>query len=233
VIDHARLHSELTRFALLLVQEYSVSDALHDLVDAVTAVLGVSGAGVSLIQDGRLTFATASTGPIAELEHIQEQTQAGPCIEAFHREEIVKVGDLRTERERWPTLVEAAERIGLHATIGVPMRLNGAKIGALDVYHHEPRDWTDEECEVADLLAAVATGYVANAARLDEARATAEQLQEALDSRVIIEQAKGVLAGERNVSVDEAFRVLRTHARNRNASLREVAHAVVHLRLRP
>jgi GAF domain-containing protein len=233
MIDHTRLHEELTRFARLLVQEYSVSDALHDLVEVATGVLDVVGAGVSLARDGRLRFATASPGGVAALEHLQERTQTGPSVEAFEAEQVVTVGDLCTEHHRWPSLAASAQQADVHAMAGVPMVLNGTKLGVLNLYDARPRSWTDEEREVAGLLAAVATGYVANAARLHEARHTAEQLQEALDSRVIIEQAKGVLAAERNVSVDEAFRILRHHARNRNGSLREVAHAVVHLRLRP
>lgn len=113
------------------------------------------------------------------------------------------------------------------------MHLNGTRLGVLNLYHDHPHDWTDDELEVAELLAYMATAYVANAARLDQVRHTAEQLQEALDSRVIIEQAKGILAGERGITVDEAFAVLRSHARTNNVSLRAVANAVVNLRLRP
>jgi GAF domain-containing protein len=106
-------------------------------------------------------------------------------------------------------------------------------LGALNLYHHARREWSDEDVGTATLLAAVATAYVANAARLDQFRQTTEQLQEALNSRVVIEQAKGVLAGERKISVDEAFKRLRGHARRHQTSLRAVAEAVVNIGLRP
>jgi GAF domain-containing protein len=133
---------------------------------------------------------------------------------------------------RWPELAAAAADVGIVAVAGIPMHLNGTRLGALDLYHDRPHDWTDD-VEAARLLAYMATAYVANAARLDQVRHTAEQLQEALDSRVVIEQAKGILAGERNITVDEAFATLRSHARNNHVSLRAVADAVVNLRLRP
>lgn len=233
MIDRTRLSAELIRFARLLVNDYAVSDALHDVVDAVTAVLGIRGAGVSLARDDELVAAAANSEEIADLERVQEQAGAGPCIEAYRTGKAVFVGDLTVDRPRWPALAATAANAGIVATAGVPMHLNGTRLGALNLYDSRPHDWTEDEAEVAALLAAIATGYVVNASRLDQVRHTAEQLQEALDSRIIIEQAKGVIAGQRNVSVDEAFLALRAHARSNNVPLRDVADGVVNLGLRP
>lgn len=231
--DPTELLPVIAEFTRRLVQDYPVTDALHDLVDDACEMLEVFGAGVSLARDDRLVFATAANQAIAALERVQEQTQDGPCVEAYRSGTSVVVTDLAAHPGRWPALAAAAAEAGLVAVAGIPMHLNGSHLGALNLYHDERRDWTDDDLEIAELLAHMGTAYVANAARLDQALHTAEQLQDALDSRIVIEQAKGILAGERSISVDEAFAILRSHARSNNVSLRAVADAVVHLRLRP
>lgn len=232
MIEKAALMRVLTDFAGLLVSDYQISDALHDLVDGVTRVLGVTGAGVSLADGDRITFATAASEPIAVLERLQEDTQLGPCVEAHRSGQAVLVADLADDAGRWPLLAETAAKVGMVAVAGVPMRLAGTRLGALNLYDAERRDWSDDDVGVARLLADMATGYVANASKRDQARRTTKQLQEALDSRVIIEQAKGIVAAERDISVDDAFTLLRTHARSHNVTLRSVADAVVNRKLR-
>jgi AmiR/NasT family two-component response regulator len=113
------------------------------------------------------------------------------------------------------------------------MRLDDEVLGAMNIYSAEPRLWTDDEIATAQVLADMATSYLVNASELEKSRRTSEQLQEALQSRVVIEQAKGILSAERRISMDEAFETLRRHARNHNANLRAVADAVVNLGLRP
>lgn len=233
MVDQSLLVNELGRFARLLVTDYPVSDALHDFVESAAAILGIHGAGMSLVQGDRLAFATATPEDIAAIEQVQEEEQSGPCVDAYRSQRPVLVADIGTHRERWPALAQVASRTGIVAIGAIPLRLDDLRLGTLDLYDRPRRDWTEQEAEVAGLLAALAAGYLANASRLDRARQTADQLQEALDSRVVIEQAKGLIAGERGISVDEAFHVLRAHARNRGASLRDVAHAVVNLGLRP
>lgn len=233
MIDQQALLRVLSEFPRYLVNDYAVSDALHDLVDGTTEVLGIAGAGISLAEGDRLVFATAATEPITVLERAQEEAQSGPCVNAHGSGEPVLVADIGEDAQRWPALAEAAAGVGVGAVAGIPMRLNGSRLGALNLYDAGRHEWSDEEVAVAKVMAAMATGFVANAARLDKMRHTAEQLQEALESRVVIEQAKGVLAGERNISLDDAFNVLRTHARSHHASLRSVADAVVNLHLRP
>ena len=107
------------------------------------------------------------------------------------------------------------------------MRLADQIIGALNLYSPEPRRWTDEDISVARVLADVATSYVVNASKLRQQEQLSEQLQHALQSRVIIEQAKGITAQQNSVTVDQAYQLMRRHARNNNASLRLVAEAIV------
>jgi len=231
--NQSLLVSELKRFALMLVTDYPVSDALHDFAGAAAAILGIHGVGISLFKEGRLSFATASLEDITALEKAQEGAQVGPCVDAYRGATSVLVADVSLCADQWPALARVAASQGIVAVGAVPLSINVHHLGTLDLYDTRRRDWTADEAEVAELLAALAAGYLANASLLGHARTTADQLQDALDSRVVIEQAKGLIAGERSISLDDSFKVLRAHARNRGAPMREVASAVVHLGLRP
>lgn len=231
--NQSLLVSELKRFALMLVTDYPVSDALHDFVQAAAAILDIHAVGMSLVSDGRLSFATASLEEIAALERAQEEGQAGPGVDAFRSKTALLIPDISKHAAQWPYLAHVAASSGIVAVAAIPLAIDAHDLGALDLYDTRRRDWTGDEAEVAELLAALAAGYLANSTRLGHARTTADQLQEALDSRVVIEQAKGVIAGERGISVDEAFDIIRAHARKRGAPMRDVANAIVHLGLRP
>jgi GAF domain-containing protein len=230
--DHQLLHEALSEFARTFVKQFAISDVLDDLAQRVTVVLGVDGAGVSLREGDRLRFATAVDERATALEQLQEQEQAGPCIDTWRTCEVVAVADLTEVSGRWGAFEEAARNAGIRAVAGIPMRVDGEALGALDLYSVDPRPWEPDDLDAARVLADMATSYVLNASELDRQRRTTEQLQEALDSRVVIEQAKGVLAVRHGVSVDEAFTLLRRHARNHNTHLRAVADAVVNLGLR-
>jgi GAF domain-containing protein len=223
----------LSDFARTLVRRFDISDVLYELTTRVTTVLELTSAGVSLVLDGRLRFVTALDETTASLERVQEEEQAGPCIEAYRSGEPVLVSKLKEVDDRWPAFARQARKIGFEAVAGIPMRLDGESLGAVDLYHTDARDWSSDDVRVARVLADMATSYVVNASELERQQRTAEQLQLALESRVIIEQAKGILAAERRVSVDQAFELLRRHARSHNADLRTTAEAVVHLGLRP
>jgi GAF domain-containing protein len=126
------------------------------------------------------------------------------------------VDDLRTQSDRWPKFAPAVVDRGLPSVLGIPMHLEGTTIGALNVYADQPRAWTDDEVNAAQPLADMATAYVVMVGQLRSAEQLAEQLQHALDSRVIIEQAKGVLATARDIDISAAFELLR-RGRRRNA----------------
>jgi GAF domain-containing protein len=231
--DQKLLTTTLSEFAATLVQGFAISDVLHDLAERVAAVVAVDSVGVYLRDDGALRFITALDEPSAAVERVQEQEQEGPCVDAWRSGSVITVTDLRENRQRWPAYVAAAGQAGILAVAGIPMYLGGQHIGVLDLHSKQRRDWSAEDLGAARVLADIAASYVINASRLDQQRRISEQLQEALERRVIIEQAKGILAAERGITVDKAFEVLRQHARQRGASLRAVADAVVNLGLRP
>jgi len=231
--DQKLLTQTLSEFAATLVQGFTISDVLHDLAERATAVVGADSAGVSLQHAGHLRFVTALDERSSHLERMQESEQAGPCVEAWRSGKAVTVANLDEEQPGWGAYGQAARDAGIAAIAGIPMRLKGEKIGTLNIYSNTSRDWSEEDLDAARVLADIATSYVINASKLAQQRRINEQLQEALDSRVIIEQAKGVLAAERGISIDEAFQRLRRHARSHRAPLRTVAEAVVNLGLRP
>jgi len=225
------LHT-LSRFAVVLPARYDLEAALGELTESVTAVLALSGSGVTMAEEGRLRFVTAVSQASGELERNQEEEQAGPCRDAYDTGEVVRVTDVRQESNRWPEFSAMAARLSVAGVAGIPMRLDDQVIGALNLYSPEPREWTDEDIAVAAVLADVATSYVVNASKLRQQEQLSEQLQQALESRVVIEQAKGITAQQSSVTVDQAYQRMRRHARNNNASLRVVAEAIVAVGLR-
>jgi GAF domain-containing protein len=233
VVDQGLFLRMLSEFARTLVVRYEIADVLYELAGRTTTLLDVAGAGVSLGDEGRLRFVTGVNEATVRVEQTQERAQEGVCVEAYTWGKPVMVPDLAEIRGRWEDFWNEATRVGFAAVLGIPMRLDDDVLGAVNIYSAEPRSWSDDDVATAQVLADMATSYVVNASELEKSRRTAEQLQEALQSRIVIEQAKGILAAERKIPVDDAFDVLRTHARSHNANLRAVAEAVVNLGLRP
>jgi GAF domain-containing protein len=136
------------------------------------------------------------------------------------------VTDVRLESARWPEYSATATRLGLAGVAGIPLRDRSEIIGALNIYSREPRVWSDEDIAVAVLLADVATSYVLNASKLHDQEQLSDQLQ-ALDSRVVIEQAEEITAHQHALTMDQAYQRIRRRARSSNTSLRVVAEAIV------
>jgi GAF domain-containing protein len=233
--DSGVLLETLARFAENLTRGYAIGDVLHDLASHVPEVLGVVGAGVTLKPDDRVHFVTAPIEAIAATERLQDEIQSGPCIDAVASARPVTVDDLAADEwvARWPEYTAQARAAGLRAAAGVPMLAAGEVIGAINLYDTRPRTWSSDDLRVAEILASIATSYLLHASALQQQRRTSEQLEQALSTRVIIEQAKGTLAAERGVAVDEAFAMMRKYARDHNKRIHDVADAVVNRGLRP
>ena len=223
------LLDSLERFAAALTSGYGIGDVLHNLTEEMAEVLDLSGAGVTLVHDGQQRFVTAAVEAIATLERVQETWQKGPCIDAVASAAPVAVPDLAAEDagSRWPDYTIAAKTAVIQAVAGIPMLAEGAAIGAINLYDSQPRNWSPEDLRVATIFASIATGYLAHASSARQQQRTAEQLQQALNTRLIIEQAKGVLATQQETTVDEAFERLRKYAREHNARIHDVSRAVV------
>ena len=227
MVDQQRLQSALRGFASTLVRRYEVGDVLYRLSDTVSDVLGVAGSGVSILDNDLLRFVTATSETVAEVERLQDHFEQGPCRDAAATTTTVVIDDLAAHRERWPKFAPAAVDRGLSAALGIPMHIDGTTVGALNVYDAAPRAWIAEEVTAAQLLADMATAYVVMVGQLRSAEQLAEQLQHALDSRIVIEQAKGALARDHDIDVSAAFELLRRYARKHNRNLHDVAAEVV------
>lgn len=131
------------------------------------------------------------------LQELAEQTQLaqqeGPCVLACRSGKVVAIADLTQMTTGWDAYRAVAADLGIGAVAGVPMRLDGATIGALNLYARGPREWGEEDLAAVQVLADMCTGLLLNAAQLRQQQQLAEQLQGALDSRVVIEQAKGII----------------------------------------
>ena len=222
----------LSRFAGVLPARYDLEVALTELTGSVTAVLGLCGSGVTMADDGRLRYVTTVTLAAGELERDHARQHPCPCRDAYASGEVVRVSDVRLESARWPEFAATATRLAVAGVAAIPMRLADQIIGSLNLYSTQPREWSDGDIAVASVLADVATSYVVNASKLRQQEQLSEQLQEALETRVVIEQAKGITSHQQAVTIDQAHQRMRRHARNNHASLRLVAEAIVGVGLR-
>jgi len=227
--DQALLLDTLSRFAVILPARYDLEETLSELTESVTAVLGLCGSWVTLADDGQLRSLSAVSKAAAELErdHTQLHPFPCPCRDVYTSGEVVRVSDVREESTRWPEFSASATRLEMAGVAAVPMQLTDQTIGALNLYSPEPREWSDDDMAVAVVLANMATSYIVNASKLRQQEQLSEQLQEALNSRIVIEQAKGITAEQNSVTLDQAYQLMRGHARGNNASLRVVAEAIV------
>jgi transcriptional regulator with GAF, ATPase, and Fis domain len=227
VIRDQALAKAFVTLADTLVADYDVIELLHHLTVECVELLGVDAAGLLLSdQRGTLQMAAASTERARVVELFQLQSDEGPCLDCFRASRPIAAPDLR-EMTDWPRFIAHTLETGYRSVYALPMRLRNETIGALNLFRVEPGAIAAEELRIAQALADVATIGILQERAIRRREVLAEQLQVALNSRVIIEQAKGVLAQRGDLSMDAAFDRLRTHARDNNLRLSEVARQVV------
>jgi GAF domain-containing protein len=210
-----------------LVDDFDVIDFLHVLTERCVHLLGVSAAGLLLTdQQGALQVVAASSERTRLLELFQLQTDQGPCVDCFRTGRPVSVVDLTTAG-RWPRFAAAAAEVGFASVHAVPMRLRAEVIGALNLFDIHPGALDEGKLRIGQALADVATIGLLQQRAIHRRDILTEQLQTALNSRVLIEQAKGVLAERLQLDMAEAFTLLRSDARSRNRRLSDLAQAIV------
>ncbi|GAA4755126.1 GAF and ANTAR domain-containing protein [Actinomycetospora chibensis] len=220
------LVTAFVRLADTLVADYDVIELFHALCGDCVALLGADAAGLLLTdQRGALQVVSASTEAANLVELFQLQAEEGPCLDCFRTSAQVHAGDLATDT-RWPRFAALADDNGFTAVHALPMRLRGETIGALNLFHRNRTDMSVDELAIGQALADVATIAILSDRNTRERERLTEQLQAALTSRVIIEQAKGVLAERGQIPLDEAFTRLRSHARSTQQRLSDLARAV-------
>jgi GAF domain-containing protein len=211
-----------------LVDDYDVVDLLTGLADRCVNALGVAAAGVMLVSPGgRLRLVASSSETMRLLELFELQAQEGPCLDAFHTGERVEHEDLQAESGRWPSFSAVALREGFQSVSALPLRFRDATLGALNMFSVTRAPMAEAEVIVARAFADLATLGIVQRRASAEAQRVNEQLSAALTSRVVIEQAKGVVAERAGIDLAEAFSRLRAYARDSNLGLTDVAEAAV------
>jgi transcriptional regulator with GAF, ATPase, and Fis domain len=224
-----RLADAFVELADTLVDDYDVLDFLHGLTGHCVSLLDVDAAGLMLADaTGLLRVAASSNEEVRLLELFELQNEDGPCLECFVSGRAVEADDLlEAERDRWPGFGRAATATGFRSVVALPLRLREETIGALNLFRVAPGSLLSQDRALAQAMADVATIGILQERGSQRREVLARQLQDALTSRIVIEQAKGVIAERQGVHVDAAFELLRARARSHGEPLSDVARRVV------
>jgi GAF domain-containing protein len=223
-----RLARVFVELADTLVAQFDVIDFLHTLTERCVELLEVDAAGLMLAdQRGQLRVIASSAESARLVEIFELQHSEGPCMDCFHSgQQVVNVGEDQI-RARWPGFAAEAAELGFRSAHALPMRLRDEVIGAVNLFTRASRRLDDDDLAVGQAMADVATIGLLQERVGRQKDVLAEQLQMALNSRVLIEQAKGVLAERSRITPAEAFVVMRSYSRRQKRTLTSVAAAVV------
>jgi GAF domain-containing protein len=231
-VDTEKLAGTFVDLADTLVDDFDVLDLLYVLVTRCEDLWGLAAAGLLLSDDQKQLRVTVASNESARLlEIFQIQNDEGPCLECYHSGRPVSANSLDSAGDRWPRFARAALDAGFVAVLALPMRLRGEVIGAVNLFSDSRRPPISEtDIPIAQALADVATIAILQDRLVRSRETLAEQLQGALNSRIAIEQAKGVLATRLGIDPEQAFELLRERARSSRQRLAEVAAQVVRTR---
>ena len=211
-----------------LVAEFDIVEFLQQLCDRCVELLGVDAAGLLLAEPrGRLQVMASTSESARLLELFQLQQQEGPCLDCHRDGRAVVIPDLAAADPRWPRFAPAGRAAGFAAVHAIPMRCRDQVIGAMNMFERTPGGLDPTTARIAQALTDVATIGLLQHRVLHDQGVLIEQLQEALTSRVVIEQAKGILAERLSVAPQQAFTALRRHARAGNHRLTDLARAII------
>jgi GAF domain-containing protein len=191
---------------------------------AVQELPGCDMAGITLIRDGQPVTAAFTNAEAPEIDVAQYTTGVGPCLDAFREGEIFRIDDTKTET-RWPSFTEVAAQHGILSTLSLPLAVNRDPVGALNLYSRTAHAFLEDDTPL--LFASHAAVVLANAQAYWAAHTLTAQLETALTSRAVIEQAKGILIARHRITPDEAFNRLAADSQRTNVKLRDVARGVV------
>lgn len=218
----------LVELADALVDEFDVVDLLTLLADRCVDALDVSAAGIMLVSpDGDLRVVASSSQAMRLVELFELQAAEGPCWDCFRTGELVGENDVAAMQGKWPVFTPVAAEAGFGSAYAVPMRLRGTVIGALNLFRLQSSALTAEDLYGAQSLAHVATIAILQQQAGREVQLVNEQLSHALNSRITIEQAKGVLSQRAGVDLEEAFSLMRHYARSQDRLLADVAREII------
>ncbi len=221
------LLAAFTEFADTFVDDYDVVDFLHRLATRCVEIVDAAEAGIMLAdRDGTLHYVASSSERMRVIELFELQHDEGPCLDAY-RDNVAVHFDLSDADSRWPHFAPHARDDGFASVSALPMRLRSEVIGALNVFSMSSTALDEADRMVAQSLADIATIGILQQRALNDARVVTSQLEAALESRIAIEQAKGIVAERRGVTIDIAFTLLRNYARSNNLMLQQVALEII------
>jgi GAF domain-containing protein len=227
-VSAERLARIFVEVADTLVDEFDLIEFLHLLADRAAGLVDASAVGLLLTdQRGNLEFLAGSDENVKLVELFQLQNQEGPCLEAYRAARPVINADLRAAGARWPRFAPRATAAGFRSVHAFPLRLRSEVIGVLNVFGSQVGVLDEADVQIVQAVADVATIGLLQERTIRRSEVLTEQLQGALNSRIVIEQAKGVVAQAYGLSVDDAFARMRGYARRTNRRLSELAHAIV------
>jgi GAF domain-containing protein len=223
-----RINDAFVRVAGTLVDNYDVLDLLSTLMNTCTDLLGVQAGGILLADGTGQLELVASTSEEAEIVEIMiVAAGAGPCVDCFNTGAVVSVPDIAADSAAWPRFRRSALDQGFRAAHATPLRLHGEVIGAMNLMSTTVGALSSRDAQLAQALADVATVGILHERSFRQPEVVAAQLHLALDTRILVEQAKGVLAQVRSCTMTEAFTALRDYARAHDVTLRAAAKGVV------
>jgi transcriptional regulator with GAF, ATPase, and Fis domain len=226
-IDPDALADSVARLEDVDPADAGLDEALDLVAREADDLFPVDGAGIMLLSEGSvLRYVAASDEPGQLLEALQEQAREGPCVDAFYHDRPVITPDLAVDR-RWPSIGPQASRHGIRAVLGVPIGLRKGPVGTLNVYAAAPHAFDEEDLAAIQAYARVVASLLRAGVQAHVRGRAATQLRYALNHRVLIEQAKGVVMERHKLDEKGAFELLRRHARSTRMPLDKVALEVI------
>jgi transcriptional regulator with GAF, ATPase, and Fis domain len=223
-----QLTEAIAELTIAATEHESVLELLHRLADVSRRTLAVDSAGVLLVDsDGTLRYATATDDLARTFEEMQLGLSEGPCLLAGDLERPVDIPDISAAAEQFPRFAPKVADIGVRAVFTFPLATRDQQIGCLNLLRRHVGSLAEDERAAGQLLTDLTTAFLVNRRALEASEELARQLQEALDSRVVIEQAKGMIAQRLGVTVEDAFPLLRMFARRSNLRVQEAARRFV------
>jgi len=224
MVREQRLSETFVELADTLVDDFDVVDFMTLLTERCVELLGATDGGLMLVDPlGELRVVASSSEQVRTLELLELQSSEGPCLDAYRTATAVGAADLDEVAARWPEFGNHVRIAGYRSIYAVPMRLRSEVLGALNLFNTHQAPWDEEDLLLAQALADVATISLLHHRAMHDSQLLSTQLQSALNSRVTIEQAKGLLAERLGTDTEEAFERLRRYARSHNLLLADVA----------
>jgi GAF domain-containing protein len=217
----------LEAMSRFFVGDATLGDTLHRVAELARNTLsGADMVGITMLVEGRTRTAVFTDDTAPQIDAAQYETGIGPCLDAFRHQQVFRIDDMEKDHQ-WPPFSEAAAAEGIQSSLSLPLLARHEGVGALNFYSRTSAAFSEEDVEVGLQFATQAAIVLANAQAYWDVRQLAENMAEAMKSRAIIEQAKGILMGAQRCSADEAFQILVRASQRENRKLREIAQEIV------